>query len=41
MEHARKQFVEPEIVKHEEMVADVTLNFGSPDQTDICSTCPP
>jgi hypothetical protein len=37
MEQRREEFVEPEIVKHEEKVADVTAHLGSP--TDDCFTC--
>jgi hypothetical protein len=40
MDRTRKQFVEPEIVKHEDKMADVTLSVGSPDQTDDCLNCP-
>lgn len=41
MEHSRRQFMEPEIVKHGEKMADVTLQFGSGDLTDDCLTCQP
>jgi hypothetical protein len=34
MEEERSQFVEPEIIKHEEKLADVTLNAGSPGDLD-------
>jgi hypothetical protein len=29
MEQERKPFVEPDVIKHDEKVADVTLNTGS------------
>jgi hypothetical protein len=31
MEQPREPFVEPEIIKHEEKVADVTAHIGSGD----------
>jgi hypothetical protein len=37
MEQARDEFVEPEITKHEEKVADVTTEVGYTDQVgDAC-----
>jgi hypothetical protein len=33
MEQSREQFVEPEIIKHEEKMGDVTALAGSPDDT--------
>lgn len=35
MEQLRKSFVEPEIIKHEEEMADVTLNAGSADDIGV------
>jgi hypothetical protein len=34
MEQHREEFVEPEIIKHEEKVADVTMVLSSPDTAD-------
>jgi hypothetical protein len=34
MQDTREEFVEPEIIKHEEKMADVTLQPGSSDLTD-------
>jgi len=31
MQDTREEFVEPEIIKHEEKLADVTLNVGYSD----------
>ena len=31
MQDTREEFVEPEIIKHEEKLADVTLNVGYGD----------
>jgi len=34
MDETRKQFIEPEILKHDEKMADVTMQIGSePDAT--------
>lgn len=33
MPEKREEFVEPEIIKHEEKLADVTLQVGYSDQT--------
>jgi hypothetical protein len=37
MEQRREQFMEPEIVKHEEKVADVTATIKSPIGDDIAT----
>jgi hypothetical protein len=33
MQDKREEFVEPEIIKHQEKLADVTLQVGYTDQT--------
>ena len=33
MQDTREEFVEPEIIKHQEKLADVTLQVGYTDQT--------
>jgi hypothetical protein len=35
MDETRKQFIEPEIVKHEEKMADVTMQIGSESDSTI------
>lgn len=40
MEQSRESFVEPEIIKHEEKMADVTLNAGSGDDTILTDAAP-
>ena len=38
MQDKREEFVEPEIIKHEEKLADVTLQAGYPGDNDADGT---
>lgn len=40
MHEQREEFVEPEIIKHEEKLADVTLQVGYTDLTDDVNPTP-
>lgn len=40
MQEKREQFVEPEIIKHQEKLADVTLQIGYTDQSDDADGAP-
>jgi hypothetical protein len=40
MQEKREQFVEPEIIKHQEKLADVTLQLGYTDLSDDTGAAP-